>query len=361
MNPFQARAVPSWIVFQLLERCNLRCAMCYEWGEAGAYHERAELAELDPSLVLRTVRECLPAKPYFEFFGGEPLLYRGIWDVIALIREGGCELAFPTNGTLVERHAERLVRTAPTGLWLSVDGPQAINDQQRGKGVFRQAMNGFAALERAKRAAGSRFPELGITYVVTPLNHRHIADFFLDGIDLSRLAFVSIELQSYATTAEHQDYAAVAERVFGVTATPCAKAYVRDPAVFAGMDVEAVVEQMTRVRDACARHGVRFHSQPRTLEVGNLTHYLSAEWDRMADRRSRCGFPWAYAEISARGEVTTCHSFYDLSIGNLNEQPLAEIWQGEKAKRMRAHLRETLFPICTACCRYHTHSTAPGR
>jgi len=360
VNPLQTRAIPSWIVFQLLERCNLRCTMCYEWGETGSYHERETLAELDLDLVLRTVRDCLPAKPYFEFFGGEPLLYRGIWDVIAAIREGGCELAFPTNGTLVERHAEQLVRTAPARLWLSVDGPRTINDAQRGQGVFQRLMNGLAALERTKRAANSRFPELGITFVVTPLNYRHIAEFFLEAVDLSRLAFVSIELQSYATEAQHQTYAAVAERTFGVTATPCAKAYVRDPAVFAEMDVEVLVAQMIRVRDACAHHGARFYSQPRTLEVENISCYLGAAWERMVDHRHRCGFPWAYAEISARGEVTTCHSFYDLSIGNLYEQPLPAIWQGEKAKRMRAHLRNNLFSICTACCHYYSHAPASG-
>lgn len=362
LSPFRTREIPSWIVFQLLERCNLRCSMCYEWGEAGAYHGRETLAELDPALVLRTIRECLPAKPYFEFFGGEPLLYRGIWDAIALIREGGSELAFPTNGTLLERHAERLVRTAPTRLWVSLDGPQAVNDRQRGEGVFRRATGGLAALDRAKVRAGSRFPELGVTYVVTPLNWRHIADFFLEGIDLSRLAFVSVELQSYATQAQHDAYAAVAAREFGVAETPCAKAYVRDPQDFAGMDAEEIVAQMLRVRAACERHGVRFYSQPRTLEAGNVTHYLGAAWDRMTDRRNRCGFPWAYAEISARGEVTTCHSFYDLSIGNLNDRPLSEIWQGERAQHLRAHLRDRLFSICTACCRYYTTTpaTAPA-
>lgn len=358
MNPLHVRDLPSWIVFQLLETCNLRCSMCYEWGDGGAYHELRSPAELDPDVVLRTVRECLPAKPYFEFFGGEPLLYRGIWDVISLIRQGGCELAFPTNGTLVERHADRLVRTAPTRLCLSLDGPREINDQQRGPKVFDQVMRGCDALHRAKRAASSRFPELGMTCVVTPLNHRHIAELFLDVVDLSRLAFLSIELQSYTTAARYGDYAAMAEREFGVTDTPCAKAYVRDPAIFGGMDVDYIVMQMIRVRDACAERGIRFYSQPRTLDADNVAHYLGAAWDRMADRRHRCGFPWAYAEISARGEVTTCHSFYDISIGNIHEQSLTEIWKGERANKVREHLRQGLYSICTACCRYYMAAPA---
>ena len=70
-------------------------------------------------------------------------------------------------------------------------------------------------------------------------------------------------------------------------------------------------------------NGVRFYSQPRTLEVSNIRNYFTANWDAMSDRRSRCGVPWIAAEISARGDVTPCHTFYDLTIGNIYEQSLS--------------------------------------
>lgn len=28
---------PKWVVLQVIEKCNLRCKMCYEWGEYGSY------------------------------------------------------------------------------------------------------------------------------------------------------------------------------------------------------------------------------------------------------------------------------------------------------------------------------------
>ena len=92
---------PRCVVLQLVEECNLRCSMCYEWGETGAYHDKRELAVLDLEVARRVIEECAPAKPYFELFGGEPLLYPGLFDVIGWIRDAGCELAFPTNGTLL--------------------------------------------------------------------------------------------------------------------------------------------------------------------------------------------------------------------------------------------------------------------
>jgi radical SAM protein with 4Fe4S-binding SPASM domain len=116
---------------------------------------------------------------------------------------------------------------------------------------------------------------------------------------------------------------------------------------------------MIQVRDACAARGIRFFSQPRTLQVDNITNYLTANWDRMADKKDRCAFPWASAEISARGDVTPCHSFYDVTIGNIYEQSLLEIWRGERLTAVQSYLREQLFSICTACCRYYTHSAAP--
>jgi radical SAM protein with 4Fe4S-binding SPASM domain len=107
------------------------------------------------------------------------------------------------------------------------------------------------------------------------------------------------------------------------------------------------------VRAACAARGVRFRSSPRTTTAENLDRYLRGDWDSMVDRRSRCAVPWTYAEISARGEVTPCHTFYDAPIGNVHEQPLLEIWRGARLQQLRAHLRTGLLPICTACCRYY--------
>jgi radical SAM protein with 4Fe4S-binding SPASM domain len=361
MRSFTESSTPSWIVLQLLEKCNLRCKMCYEWGETGAYHNHAKLAELDPALARRTVEECLPAKPFFEFFGGEPLLYSAIWDLIQLIRQAGCDLAFPTNGTLIEEFADRLVATQPNLVWVSVDGPQQINDRQRGKGVFAKAMRGIQRLSQARDAAGSRFPEIGIAYVVTPLSYRHIEEFFLRNVDLSLLSYVSIELQSYATEAQYSAYARILAERFDVASAPCAKAYVRDPRDFSGMDFESIATQMANVKKVCAARGIRFFSQPRTLQAGNITSYLTADWDNMVDKRNRCAVPWKYAEISARGDVTTCHSFYDLPIGNIYEQGLLDIWQGQRLKEVQSYLRDGLFPICTACCRYHSGADPVGK
>lgn len=353
MKPFANSSAPSWVVLQLNEQCNLRCRMCYQWGEGGAYLTPAPRAMLEPELAFQVVRDCLPFKPAFEFFGGEPLLYPQLHELTAMVRAGGCELSFPTNGTLLEEHAERLVACGPTRLFVSLDGPKEINDAQRGNGVFNRVTRGLARLKAEKQKRDSMFPRLGVTCVVTPLNHRHLTRLFLEELDLETLSFVSLELQSFTTDAQYQEYARLLREQFGIPTASCARAYVRDPAEFQAIDFDVLSAQLQEVRDACRKRGITFFSQPRFVDADNLRAYFDPQRKGLADLKSRCAVPWKCAEISARGEVTTCHTFNDLSVGDLHQQSLLEIWRGERLAKMRDHLRNELFPICTACCRYY--------
>lgn len=344
-----------WVVFQLVEHCNLRCRMCYEWGDQGAYHELSSLHELDFEVFRRVVEECVPHRPYFEFFGGEPLLHSRIADAIRLIRAADCVLAIPTNGVLLEPLAELLVDTQPTRLWISLDGPEAVNDAQRGRGVFRKVTRGMDAVHTLRTQRGRKLPELGVTYVVTPSNHTFVEPFFLRAIDLEMLDCVSIEFQNFATEDEVERYAAILKEELQIQEVTSARGYVAHPEDFV-VDSAELARQVSTVKEHCQRLGIRFFSHPRTIDATNYENYFAGRWEKLSDRRTRCAFPWVYAEISARGEVTPCHSFYDHSIGNVHEHSLREIWQGERLARVRKILKRELFPICTACCRYYNNS-----
>ena len=345
--------VPSLIVLQLLEQCNLRCTMCYEWGQHGSFHDKDKLATLDIDVALRIINECGVYHPKFEFFGGEPLLYPDVWRLIQCCRDNGCELAFSTNGTVLEKYARQLVEHAPTRLWVSLDGTSAINNQQRGRGVFERAMSGLKAVAEMKAIKQSRYPELGITYVVTPLNFHCVEAFFLEQLDLNAIDCVSIELQSYLTQAQSDAYRVLLAERFAVKQAVCAQPYVRDVGFFQGIDIVSLTQQLSAIASVCQQRGIVFHCQPNVISVENIEHYFSANWQQLSEYKTRCAVPWLTAEISARGEVSTCHSFYDVSLGNVYQDSLLTIWRGEKTKQWREYLRTALLPVCTACCRYY--------
>jgi radical SAM protein with 4Fe4S-binding SPASM domain len=331
--------------------------MCYEWGDAGSYNEKDKnnLACVDFATLERVVADCKPWRPYYEFFGGEPLLYPRIEDAIRSIRTAGSELAIPTNGVLIEKQAEMLLDAQPTRLWISLDGPAEINDRQRGRGVFRRVTRGIEKLSELRHDRGQEYPKLGVTFVVTPLNHMVIEEFFFDSIDLERLDHVSIEFQCYATHTEYEEYARSLHEEFGVPNAPSARGYVANIEAFANLDFESMARQIAAVKTRCLEKGIMFVAHPLTIDADSYRHYFQAHWTEMSDHRTSCVFPWTYAEIAANGDVTPCHSFYDYPIGNLREAGILDIWRGERARKLRAYLRKRLFPICTACCRYYNN------
>ena len=325
--------------------------MCYEWGDAGAYHALKNPAELALNVALKRVADCAPVKPKYEFFGGEPLLYRNLYPLIAAILEAGSTLSFSTNGTLLARHAQRLTATPPTRVWVSLDGPMLANDRQRGRGVFQRAADGIAKLAQLRSSALT--PEIGIACVITPENWQDIGVAFIESLELGAISAISLELMCYATAEQLLAHRQLMQRVFGVHRTPCADAYQRSLEDFSGIDSSLLSEQIERIRALCIARGIELNTQASITSAENLAHYFAGRFDQMQDRRSRCAVPWISAEITARGDVGTCHSFYDLSLGNVYQQSLIEIWQGSTAGQFRDLMREQLLPICTACCRYY--------
>jgi MoaA/NifB/PqqE/SkfB family radical SAM enzyme len=354
-------AYPQWIVLQLVEACNLRCAMCYEWGVAGSYHGKESLAVLEFSVIERILGECGPSRPHIDLFGGEPLLHPRIGDVIKAIKNKGCVLDIPTNGLLVGPNAGMLVEAQVDRLWISLDGPDKINDTQRGKGVFQKVMQGIRELRRVREKEKSDFPKLGITYVVTALNHAYLENFFFRSMDISQLDHVSIEFQTFITDIHYERYTEFIKKEFGVGIAPSARGYIVDVRQFKDMDFSEMSRQIERIREFSEANNKYLVVHPQTTTPKNIESYFKADWKSLENHRAFCPFPWLHLEISARGEAFTCHAFHDLPIGNIYNQSLLEIWNGEKINAVRQYLRRNTLPVCPACCLFHCNGVPSGK
>ncbi|MBF0441827.1 MAG: radical SAM protein [Oligoflexales bacterium] len=349
----QFLSFPKWIVFQLTEKCNLRCRMCYEWGESGSYHEKKDLVHLETHVVKKVIEQCRQGRPYIGLFGGEPLMHPDIIEICKFLHEMGFDYEMPTNGTLLERYAAELVLYKPARLWISLDGPEAINDAQRGKGVYRRVISGIEAICKEREKAGSDLPKIGVTMVVTPITYKHIEDLFLKSLDIKMLDHISIELQLFSTEAECNEYEKILHDHFGISGAKGARGMIWDRDEFKSIDILELIRQISAVKTFCEQNNIYCITYPKTMTHENLKHFYDGEYSKMADYNRSCAFPWIYAEISAKGEVGFCHAFYDFSCGNVYEKEFLEIWSGEAANKFKQYIRKNkLLPICTACCNY---------
>ncbi len=105
---------PSSVGLHLTEACNLRCKMCYFWGESGAYTKnKSKPKVLDFDILKNLVEELtkVKAKPFYSLFGGEPLTYPHLEELILAIKETKAFIDTPTNGILLGEYAKILVRS----------------------------------------------------------------------------------------------------------------------------------------------------------------------------------------------------------------------------------------------------------
>ncbi|MDD1751210.1 MAG: radical SAM protein [Methanothrix sp.] len=81
--------------------------------------------------------------PSIHFTGGEPLLYKGLWDVIAYSKAKGYRVAMMTNGCLITRDsAKRASLLGISDTQVSLEGPPELHASIRGRGSFNAAAKG---------------------------------------------------------------------------------------------------------------------------------------------------------------------------------------------------------------------------
>ena len=148
------------------DRCNFRCTYCMPKEVFGPGHEFLPRDQLLTFEEIASVARAFVARGAnkVRITGGEPLLRKGIEDLIAMLAsiEGVDDLTMTTNASLLERKAETLVEAGLDRVTVSLD---AMDD------ATFQAMNdvGFpvkTVLEAIDAASGAGLGPIKINCVV---------------------------------------------------------------------------------------------------------------------------------------------------------------------------------------------------
>lgn len=150
----QADVQDFFIQWHLTERCNLRCAHCYQDGKAvpelAAEEAKSFAAQAAGVIAAWGAAYGLDFRPSCNLTGGEPLLRADLFEIIEVLARLGFEVFVLTNGLLVdERAAGRLRDAGVAGVQVSMEGPKAVHEAIRGPGSFEPAARGVRHLVRA--------------------------------------------------------------------------------------------------------------------------------------------------------------------------------------------------------------------
>jgi radical SAM protein with 4Fe4S-binding SPASM domain len=331
--------------------------MCYFWGESGSYSKsKGKPKVLDFDILKGLIEELAntESKQFYSLFGGEPLTYPHLEELVLTIKNTKGFIDTPTNGILLAENAKMFVRTGFDQVRVSLDGTQEINDYQRGRGSYEKVLNGINELHFEKQRLGFTRPRIGILFTITKNNFQSIEDFFLNNpdLDLNNLYSVTFQMQNFITEEMGNEYENFLNTEFGIYSEKKWKGLVRDIEELKDINVSLVSNQVNIVFTELKKSNVSSIFLPPTYSPENLSAYLKADWHNMVDLYETCPSPWSGVEITASGEVTPCHIFHDFILGNLYESNFSDIWNGEKYTKFLDFMKNNKFmPICNiGCC-----------
>jgi len=139
---------PAFVMISITESCNLACSGC--WVSQGG-KKSLTLAQLDGIIT-----GCKQKGSYFfGILGGEPLLYKGLLDMME--KHADCYFQLFTNGVLLtEEVAMRLKKMGNVTPLISIEGLKEESDIRRGKDdVFEKTLAGVRACRKAKLIFGA--------------------------------------------------------------------------------------------------------------------------------------------------------------------------------------------------------------
>ena len=166
---------PQSISLTITNHCNLRCQMCGQWSQEG--YVRGDTGRLRREMTLadwkRVVDELAAhGTPLLLLRGGEPFMLPGIIELLEYIHNRGIFISIDTNGTLLDRYAEDIVRIGSMHLTISVDGPEEIHDAVRGvPGTFQRIKAGAARIAELEAAGGKEISR-SICFTISPYSYR---------------------------------------------------------------------------------------------------------------------------------------------------------------------------------------------
>lgn len=164
---------PAFVMISVTESCNLRCSGC--WVSVGG---RKQLSVEQLSGIINESKK--QGSYFFGILGGEPLMYKGLLDVIE--QHPDCYFQIFTNATLItDEIAQRMSRLGNITPLISIEGLREESDARRGRdNVYDRTLAGLRACRKAKLIFGvaasigqSNFDEL--------VTRKHIEDMAREG------------------------------------------------------------------------------------------------------------------------------------------------------------------------------------
>jgi len=338
---------PETISLFLTYKCNLRCQMCGQWGEKGAFcaYDKDTLTQrLSMDEIQALIDDVKFFNPNITLFGGEPMLYPGWPEVVQRIKAAGLRCNIVTNGTLIRQFASEIIESGLDEIIFSLDGPEEVHDSiRRVEGTFRRCIEGFRYLQELKKERNHDGPLININSTLFEFGPGHLEKVIAaaEEIGASGLTFHHLLFLDRETV---QRFIGFFQDKFGQTPSDWL-GFVSDE--LPKIDVEALIRKTKEIRRQ--KHGLDIAFYP------NFTGREIRQWYtqypfRSRSYKNRCMSLWMTAYIFPDGTIRPYHSM-NFSPGSIRAQRFTEIWNNSEYSNYRNYIKTNKsFAVCAKGC-----------
>ena len=337
---------PLTVYWSVNSVCNLHCKMC-DVGTATSDSNffanlriDGKLHEIEIDRYRSVIDEVAAHRPAVSITSTEPLMYKPLGEAVAYTRSRDLDITVTTGGYLLPQRAQELAEAGLSRLVVSIDGPSGLHNEIRGrKDSFERSAEGITRFREASERRGHR-AQILVNYTISNLNYRELEPFYeaLEPLPVDRINFTYM---NFVTPGMAERHNAAWGAKYQATVN-CLSEETQPGRV----DVGALYRQIEAVKRRDRERGrVAFLPEFTLDQLGRYFYEPDAFMGN-----SRCMVNWFIAQIIASGEVIPYTRCYHVVLGNINEEPFMDIWNGPRARAWRRDLRtERRFPACTRC------------
>ncbi len=329
-TPRTTKTGPLYVQIGISNRCNYRCAMCWDHPEpsptgstypdeaAQKYYQEHPEVDRNRALMDRTVFQTLVNNLYamgtrrIKLIGrGEPLLHPACSEMVAYAKNRGMSCSLTTNGSLLtEELADRFVHVGLDAVEISLNAAteETYSSIHTGSKGMKKVLAGIRSLIHARAERGKKKPRLILSFAIHAMNWREIVQM------------VSLSAKLGA------DDVAFRQTLF----YPAIGSLKLEPE-----EVTELAGNLKRAEGLVRSLGLRSNIRTFLPSVPRLGK--APRPDRAFDFPCYAG--WYFSLILSDGTVSPCCQCMR-TMGNLRSRPFPEIWGSAAYRRFREDARK---------------------
>ncbi len=333
---------PEYISFTLTNSCNLRCRMCGQWSEEGYIAKRVKNpgSQMKLDQWKKIIDEiALYNIKFILIRGGEPFLFPWIIKLLEYINSKGIFISIDTNGTILKKFAEDLVRIGNMHITFSVDGPEEIHDNVRKlKGGFRKIKENIDFFNEIEKDNKNKISK-SICFTISKYNYKELGEMPNVARYMS-IPSINIVPYYYFPLGIGKKYEEELNENFNCHAYSW-KGFHNETS---GVDFNIFLEEYKKY----------------ISNLGEVDNFLFMDLNENDYRNwfsdtstpvgsTTCMNIEKLIDIQPNGDANFCVDFPDYCIGNVKDSTIKDLWDSPKASQFRNYRRKKPLAVCHRC------------